>query len=208
MSRSRRNRIGLALLAVWMPVTTVVIATMMVDHIAPLPPLGDPDTLTRGVRERFEVVPRAIHVIAGGCSCTEGLIAHLVERGASDRGETVLFVGEPPRGGEALAARGFAVDRMGRSELRERLAIDGAPVLIVPDGEGGIAYAGGYFDSPAAVRALDQQILAEVDGGRPPTRLPLFGCAVDPKLADERDPIGLRRRLESLDRQLEAWLAR
>jgi len=200
-----RHRLGLAALAVWAPLTPLVIATFMVDHIAPLPPLGDPCSVRRAVAARWGDSVDVVHVIAARCSCTRGLIAHLVERGESrGRSELVLFVGPPPPGGAAIEGRGFDVEQIAREELRRDFAIDGAPVLVVRDPNGEVAYAGGYFDSPAAVHALDERILAEVQRGGRPDRLPLFGCAVDPALADERDPLGLRGGLE----ELEAWLVR
>lgn len=204
-----RRTVGIALLAVWLPLTTLVIAAVMVDHIAPLPPLGDLEVLRQGLDERLgPAKARVIHVIASGCSCTRGLVRHLARRGAHpDRSETVLFVGPAPPGGFALAERGYDIGGIERADLRGRLAIEGAPVLVVQDAEGQVAYAGGYFDSPAAVHARDERILAAVDRGEPPSGLPLFGCAVAPGLVEQRDPTGLRRRLDELDAWLSSWVA-
>jgi len=197
-----RRWLGRAVLAVWVPLTTVVIASFMVDHVAPLPPLGDPGALSRGIRARFGESARVVHVIAAGCSCTEGLLDHLAARGARPGlGEVVVFSGTPPPRGSRLADHGFALYTLEPSELRRALAVDGAPVLVVRDRGGRVAYAGGYFDVPAAIHARDQRIIAAVERGGDPAALPLYGCAVSPALADERDPLGIRRGLE-------AWLGR
>ncbi|MEM6930372.1 MAG: hypothetical protein AAF602_25770, partial [Myxococcota bacterium] len=84
-------------------------------------------------------------------------------------------------------------------ELRQQLAIDGAPVLVVRDADGAIAYAGGYFDLPAAIHARDERIVAAVDAGRPPASLPLYGCAVSADLARARDPLGTRGLLRAIE---------
>lgn len=202
-----RRWIAFGLLGLWGPALTVTIASLMVDHVAALPALGDPEVLGRGLDRRLGRGPRIVHVIAAGCSCTRGLVRHLTERGpVLGWPEIVLFVGEPPPGDEDLRARGFTIEQLARDELRGELALDGAPVLVV-QGEGGdVAYAGGYFDVPAAIHAHDERIVAAVDAGSPPPSLPLYGCAVDPGLAVARDPFGARRALDGLDRLVRGGL--
>ena len=135
---------------------------------------------------------QVVHVISGSCSCTDRLLTHLQARGAAHgREETIVYVGEVEPRLQTLRARGYTVRTMARTELRRGLALDGAPVLVVAD-NAELAYVGGYFQYPAAVRPLDERLIAEVAAGHAPRALPVFGCAVDAQLARQRDPLGLR----------------
>lgn len=197
MTRPRwRQWLGVGLLAVWAPVALVVIALLMVNHVVAMPEPSDVDRLHAAVEalvggraDRRAVV----HVIYAGCSCTDGLVTHLDTRGpGADTDEVVLYVGADAERQARLAARGFRVEPLPRSELEERFALRAAPILVVLEPEGELAYVGGYYRYPAAVHALDEQILARIDGGERPEGLPIFGCAVDPALARQLDPLGLQ----------------
>ncbi|MEN0068518.1 MAG: hypothetical protein AAGA48_40735, partial [Myxococcota bacterium] len=155
-----------ALLGAWAALLTLAIGSLMVDHLAPLPPLGNPKTIAQGLTTHLgPAQARVVHVIAAGCSCTRGLLEHLHTRGPRrDRPEILLLIGAPDAA-PTLAERGFTLHTLTREELRRDLAIDGAPVLLVQAADGALTYAGGYFDVPAAIHALDEYILAELDLG-------------------------------------------
>lgn len=208
MTSRWRRTLGLCLLALWTPLLTLLVAVLMVDHVAPLPPLGDRTAIRQGLARRFgDGGPVVVHLVAAGCTCTRGLLRHLDERGARPgHHEVVWFVGPPPDEGARLAGRGYALDVIDPVTLRRDFAIEGAPVLLVRRDDGTLGYAGGYFDVPAAVHARDERILDAVAAGQRPPSLPLFGCAVDPALVARRDPTALRRALDHLDEKLGSWL--
>ena len=146
-----RQQVGFAVLVLWVPVTLLMVAFVMVDHVAPLPPPGDASTVLRAARAlgSGRTGQRAVHVIYEHCSCTNRLVTHLLERGPrADWQETVLYVGEDDTVVHAAAKRGFAARRIGRSELRRGWALDGAPVLVALDETDDLAYLGGYFQFP------------------------------------------------------------
>ncbi len=189
-----RRRLGLAVLILWAPALVVVIGLLMVEHLAPMPPPGDVDTLRAGLRQRGEDDEhRVVHVIYEPCSCTRRLWAHLLERGPRpDLTEIILYVGDEGPRVEAARAAGFRAHVLGREALRRQFALDAAPVLAVLAGDR-VDYLGGYYDSPAAVHPRDREVIEASRAGRPPRGKPVFGCAVDEALAQRRDPLGLRR---------------
>lgn len=194
--RSGRARRGLAIgvLTVWFVVMAVAIGSLMLAHTVPFSAPDDLATLRAGLGEWLdeEAPATVIHVIQDRCSCTDNLVQHLVTRGArTDLHERVLFVGEPGDRAARFEAAGFPVDAISREELGLRLGLEAAPVLLVAT-PSELLYAGGYFDLPAAVHARDERILDALDTGARPDALPVFGCAVDPALAAQTDPLGLR----------------
>ncbi|MFZ5476536.1 MAG: hypothetical protein ACOZNI_07130 [Myxococcota bacterium] len=78
-----------------------------------------------------------------------------------------------------LAAAGYTLERVDAAAYAARFGLEAAPILVVLDAGGALAYAGGYYDVPAAVRALDVSLLDAVRGGERPAALPVFGCAID-----------------------------
>lgn len=190
-----RAQIGMAALAVWAPATLVAVAFLMVDHIAPLPPPGDPHTLLEGLDAHLPPgSKRAVHVIYEHCTCTDRLFEHLLERGPTPEwAEAIVYVGTSQQRVRRSRSRGFQVVPLSRDALRLELALDAAPVLVIVDEAGRLAYLGGYFPTPAAVRPQDARFLEEVRRGGKPAELPVFGCAVDEALAQQRDPLGFRR---------------
>ncbi len=133
-----------------------------------------------------------VHVIYANCSCTERLFKHLVERRAM-RGvdETILFVGDDAAKKARARGAGYRFATVTPAELATRFGLEVAPVMFAFTREGKLAYAGGYFDRPAAVVALDERIVAEVQQGTPTDPLPVYGCAVSPELQKSVDPLGI-----------------
>lgn len=181
---------------IWAPAALVVVALLMVNHVVAMPEPSDVERLQGAVVELLggRLERRAVvHVIYAGCSCTDGLVAHLDERGPRpDADEVVLYVGADRERQARLAARGFRVEPLPRSALEQRFALQAAPILVVIEPDGVLTYVGGYYRYPAAVHALDQEVLASLDAGKAPEAFPIFGCAVDPALARQLDPLGLQ----------------
>jgi hypothetical protein len=202
LGRAGRRSIGALLLVGWFTVTLIGLASLSVGHIAAMP---EPD---RGARltQAMAALRRGstglflVHVISTGCSCTERLFAHLVARGRfPGTEETVVLVGEDPGSTKAAAAgpAGFAFTSLSAGELAARYGLEAAPVLIAFDGTGGLRYAGGYYAHPSTVWPLDERIHAQLASGQTPEPLPVFGCAVSPRLQESLDPLGIvysRRR--------------
>jgi hypothetical protein len=64
-------------------------------------------------------------------------------------------------------------------------------VLVLFDSAGKLGYAGGYYDNPAAVTPLDERIHAQFLAHSRIDELPVFGCAVSPRLQKTLDPLHL-----------------
>jgi hypothetical protein len=105
--------------------------------------------------------------------------------------ETILFVGTDPEKRDRARAAGFRFVDVTAADLGTRFGLEVAPVLFAFDARGRLEYAGGYFDRPAAVTALDERIVADVRRGAEPQALPVYGCAVSAALQKTVDPLGI-----------------
>jgi hypothetical protein len=192
-----RRWIGTSILVIWAPVTLLVTAALMVNHVVAMPAPTEIERLTGAVlalRHPSDDRRLVVHVVADGCSCTDSLFDHLTERGPqADTDEWVVFVGEDPVRERSVRDRGFALRSTTRAGLQAEFGLEAAPILIVADRAGGLAYVGGYYRYPAAVAPLDESVLSAVGRGERPDGLPIFGCAVSERLAEQLDPLGLQR---------------
>jgi hypothetical protein len=159
-----------------------------------MPALDDETRLSRAMLALRRDPARAflVHVIYAQCSCTERLFAHLVKRGAfADAEEVVLFVGDDDLKRRSAGQAGFGFTTVSARELAVRYGLEAAPVLVAFDPAGRLRYAGGYYDHPSTQSPHDQRIHAELAGGASPKPLPVFGCAVSPRLQKSVDPLGI-----------------
>lgn len=185
---------GRLLIVAWLGLSLVGIASLGVSHTAPMPRPSPEQRLTRALldlRARTKE-PFLVHVIYARCSCTERLFKHLVERRAlAGMDEEIVFVGEDDAKKARARAAGYRFTTVTPAELESRFGLQVAPVLFAFTPEGRLAYAGGYFDRPAAVVALDQRIVSDVEHGVDAQPLPVYGCAVSPELQKSVDPLGI-----------------
>ena len=195
-TRGRRwRRLGRLALGVWFLVAVVGIGALSLSHLVPMPRPDDVAArlatgmlaLRRGGTEHF-----VVHVVSAGCSCTDRLFGHLITRpplaGAE---ELVLFVGEAADKRAAATRAGRAFATVSAVELSTRYGLEAAPVLLAFDARGRLRYAGGYYDHPAAISPRDATLHAALVTGAMPKALPVFGCAVSPRLQASLDPLGL-----------------
>jgi hypothetical protein len=178
-----RQRAGRAFLALWVPAVVVVFGLLMVNHTVAMPSPTRLDRIEHALlRDADPGTDHVVHVIFADCSCTDLLVDHLAARGPEPgRVEVVWFVGPKKPRHAALSAAGFPLVTLHADDLAERLDLRAAPVLLAVH-DGALAYAGGYFGTPAAVRPLDVGLLDAVARGERPDPLPVFGCAMDPAL--------------------------
>lgn len=185
-----RPWIGYALLALWALAGVAGLGTLAVSHTVALPPPDEEARLTAALmalRTR-PAQPLVVDVVAAGCSCTDRLIKHLLARGpAPGAEELLLYVGDDPALRAAFTARGFGFATVSPDDLAPRFDLDAAPVLLTFDRSGRLDYVGGYFDNPSALSPLDERVLA----GAVTTPLPVYGCAVSPRLKKAVDPLGI-----------------
>lgn len=100
----------------------------------------------------------------------------------------MLFVGSNARN-QALAVRaGFEFASISAQELVSRFGLEAAPVLLIFDSAGILRYAGGYYDHPATITPLDERIHTLFTANAKVETLPVFGCAVSPRLQKSLDP--------------------
>ena len=193
--RGGRSLVGKLLLAGWIVVTLIGMASLSLSHIVPMPEPDDDARLTRAMLalRRGSAEHFLVHVIYVGCSCTERLFAHLVERGTLTGGEEIIVLvgGDDPVKRRSAERAGFGLTTVSAAELATRFGIEAAPVLVAFDGARRLRYVGGYYGHPAAVSPLDERIYAQLTSGVTPESLPVFGCAVSPRLQKSVDPLGI-----------------
>ena len=189
--------LGWSFLVVWVPVTLLLTGALMVNHVIALPEPGDVEALSAAVaslRTEGREAPLVVHIVADGCSCTDSLFQHLLDRGPrAGLDEIVLFVGDDPQRERAVLARGYRLAVTDRDALWTDFGLEAAPILVVLEPSDALTYVGGYYRFPAAVRPLDEQVLASREAGLAHDALPIFGCAVSERLAEQIDPLGLQR---------------
>jgi hypothetical protein len=191
---SARGAAGRVLIVAWLALSLVGIASLGVSHTAPMPKPTPEQRLTSALLALRAQArqPFLVHVIYARCSCTERLFKHLVERRAlAGMDEEILFVGEDDAKKARARAAGYRFTTVTPAQLESRFGLQVAPVLFAFTADGRLAYAGGYFDRPAAVVALDQRIVSDVEHGIDAQPLPVYGCAVSPELQKTVDPLGI-----------------
>jgi hypothetical protein len=190
----KRAWLGKALLAGWLIVALAGLSFLSLGHIAPMPAPGDEAGIGRALLGQRRDAARSffVHVIYAGCSCTQRLFTHLVQRARLEGAdEMVLFVGEDADKRLAAERAGLRFVSMPAAEFTARYGIEAAPLLVAFDAKGRLRYLGGYYNHPSTLRPLDESIGAQVANGAAPEPLPVFGCAVSPRLQDSLDPFGL-----------------
>ncbi|HXT16115.1 MAG TPA: hypothetical protein VN706_10835 [Gemmatimonadaceae bacterium] len=181
-------------LVVWIVGVSLALGSLGVSHLAAMPRPDDEARIARAALALREDASSdfIVHVIYARCSCTARLFKHLVERKPFPGvHEMILFVGEDSTKRAAAEHAGYEFRTITREELGSKFGLEVAPVMLVFDVKGELRYIGGYFDRPAAVTSLDEQIRGQVLAGANPDPLPVFGCAVDARLQRKVDPLGI-----------------
>ncbi|HBP18930.1 MAG TPA: hypothetical protein DEA08_14230 [Planctomycetes bacterium] len=182
----------------WAALTVVVGGTLMVGHWVTLPkPEREDAQLLRGLAELRrpgeEERWMAVHVLYADCRCSQRILDGFgqQERPAGAV-EKVLLVGRHPGFEETAQRLGFDLRLLEAPELKQRYAIESAPLLLVIDPEGALRYAGGYTSRKQGLDPQDAQVIAALVAGRDPAELPLYGCGVSRELQDLLDPLGVK----------------
>jgi hypothetical protein len=187
---------GLVVIA-WIPCTLVLTSLLMVGHLLTLPRPAMGAKLERALEKDASAEAGrhgwfALHVMAEQCNCSRRVLEHLIERGGDPSlSEKVVLIGSDEELRRRLTARGFGFETLTAEQLHDRYGVDGAPLLLVIDPQGRVAYSGGY-STRAGGEPRDSEILAALQGGGRPEALPLFGCAVSRELQRKLDPLGMK----------------
>lgn len=138
---------------------------------------------------RFSVA----HVMYAACSCSQNIIDHLEQRGArKDVAELVVLVGQDAELSARVTRAGYRLDNIEPAELKQKYALEAAPLLIIADARGQIAYMGGYTTQKQGLDIRDTVLIDELLAGKHTIELPLLGCAVSRALQRVLDPFGLK----------------
>lgn len=192
------RRVAQAALALWGLLAFAVTGSLASAHeyTLPHPERADPQLnaalaaqRTAADAGRFSVT----HVMYGACSCSQNIIDHLEKRGArKDVVEHVVLVGRDA----ALAARitraGYRLDNIEPALLEQKYGLKAAPLLVIADARGQIAYMGGYTRQKQGPDIRDTVLIDELLAGKHTIELPLLGCAVSRALQILLDPFGLK----------------
>lgn len=182
----------------WALTAVGVLTSLMATHSYALPrPAAEDPRVQRAVfasllpaeRGRFVL----FHVLYSRCRCSQRILEHLFERGASlGAAERIVLVGAHAEYERRARAAGYSVETLRPEQLQSRYALSAAPALLVATPSGSIGYLGGYSERKQGLELRDREIFESVRGGSRARELPLFGCAVSQALKDRIDPLGLR----------------
>jgi len=191
-SWNQRGKLTWLLLAAWAIVLIIGIASLSVRHLAALPKPTNNPFLIRAILKyrRNPATAFLVHVIDAQCSCSSGLLTHLLTRRPfANQEELILFVGTDQAKQQLIRKSNFEYQSVSSSQLVDRFGLEAAPILLIFDRDGKLRYAGGYYDRPAAVDPLDVTIYKALSAGAPVEGLPVFGCAISPRLQKAISPL-------------------
>lgn len=136
------------------------------------------------------------HIMYAECRCSQRIIDHLESRGArNDILEHVVLVGRDDQLAGRLARAGYRIESLSPIELKKKYDIEAAPLLIITDDRGAIAYMGGYTERKQGLDIRDTALLQSLMHGDSAVELPLLGCAVSKALQRVIDPFALKYAL-------------
>jgi hypothetical protein len=186
---------------VWVPLATLLGASLMATHwyTLPLPDPQDPQTLAALARLRGDGDAQrwlVVHVLYASCRCSGAVVQHLVDTPRPrELAERILLVGSEPGVDAMLAGSALAVVRVSPDELAHDYGIAAAPMLLVVDPDGRLRYRGGYTDRKQGADIRDLEIIERLRAQDTVPPLPMFGCAVSEQLRALLDPLGVRTLL-------------
>jgi len=189
-----KDRLGKIFLILWIPLISIVISFQMVNHIVSMPLPDD----YRKIQDRMPRLRQSkgwlmVHVIYKNCSCTNALTTSLIDRKVTPNlEEWVIYAGSDRKIQEQFEAAGFLFQAETKVSIDERYGIEAAPMLLIFSPENGLAYGGGYFERPSVFHSMDQALLRRIKEGEAVDALPLYGCAVSPRLQKLIDPLGIK----------------
>jgi hypothetical protein len=194
---AQRRRVTRGALWLWAVVAFAVTGSLASAHeyTLPHPERSDPQLnaalaaqRTPAEAGRFGVT----HVMYAACSCSQNIIGHLEKRRArSDVSELVVLVGRDAELSERITRAGYRLDNIEPAELEHKYGLKAAPLLIIADARGQVAYMGGYTKQKQGLDIRDSVLIDELLAGKHTIELPLLGCAVSRALQRLLDPFGL-----------------
>lgn len=195
---AQRRRAARGALWLWAVVAFAVTGSLASAHeyTLPHPERSDPQLNaalaaqhTAAGAGRFGVT----HVMYAACSCSQNIIDHLEQRGArTDVSELVVLVGRDAELSLRITRAGYRIDNVEPAELKNKYGLEAAPLLIIADARGQIAYMGGYTEQKQGRDIRDSALIDELLAGKHTIELPLLGCAVSRALQRVLDPFGLK----------------
>lgn len=197
-SDKRRRRARQGALGLWAIVAFVVTGSLASAHEYTLPhPTHGDRVLNQALaaqRTPDEIGRVGVtHVMYAACSCSQGIIDHLEARRArQDVAEHVVLVGRDEQLAKRVKRAGYRIDNIEPSELKRKYGLEAAPMLIIADARGDIAYMGGYTLHKQGLDIRDTALIDELIAGKSTVELPLLGCAVSRALQRLVDPFGFK----------------
>ena len=197
-SDAGRRKLQQGALWLWAVVAFVITGSLASAHAYTLPHPARTDPALR-VALSAQRTPAELgrfgvtHVMYAACRCSKGIIDHLEARGARrDVSEHVVLVGQDA----ALAARitraGYQLDNIEPLQLKRKYGLEAAPLLIISEPDGAIAYLGGYTTHKQGLDIRDNALIDAAIAGENSSELPLLGCAVSRALQRMLDPFALK----------------
>lgn len=180
-------------LGAWAAALLVLLGPLAGAHLLtlPAPAPGDP----RLARLAASTDPRwtVAHVLRASCRCSQAIAEHLAARGADvTLRERVFLIDGDPVLSTKLEGAGYEVLAVTEASLLEDFGTEAVPLLVVLAPGAIVRYLGGYTTRKQGPVIQDVHIVSDLRAGRSPVALPLFGCAVSPRLRRATDPFGVR----------------
>lgn len=181
----------------WVPVLLMVVASLMVGHwvILPRPPTGDPEVraAVAQLRSKGDQPWMAVHVLYGDCPCSRRVLKHVLNserpKGVSEK---LVLVGQDPEFELRAREKGLTVDVVEMEQLLSKYHLMAAPMFLVVNPRGDVAYMGGYTARKQGPDIADREIIQHLMEGEAERERPVFGCAVGASLQDALDPLHIK----------------
>jgi hypothetical protein len=143
---------------------------------------------------------RAIHILSGGCACSQRVMSHLLaRRPIPNIDEQILLIDLENTGPETylpgssnliaqLKQSGFSISHLSAASIPQDANLHGVPLLVLISPANKIAYQGGYGPNSDQ----DTYLLTAVTQNTPTKPLPILGCAIGARLRRTLDPLHLK----------------
>lgn len=182
-SNSWQSRLVWLALAMWLLVVSSLVSGLMVKHWVPLPHPKTGEVIATNTLVDCEW--QAIHFLYADCPCSQRVLRHVIGRSPiSGVVERIVLIGGDLATVRGVSKEGFVVEAISAEELRRKYDVESAPLLMVADQHGKIAYSGGYTLRKQGLDIQDQEIIKRIAAGRNVESLPLYGCAVSAQLQE------------------------
>lgn len=180
------------LIGVWIAATTLIMSTIMSQHVAPFVHPAHLESTARSLasvgQAGSQAKVSAVHILDPRCSCSMRVLDYLTnQKDSSVRHITLLLSPPSAEIKAALEKSEVLVRQTSPEEAKEQFRLESVPWFVVLNSDLEILYSGGYASGPIRTEKdlRLNEILTTAKVGTASDKLPSYGCVTSEKLRKE-----------------------